>query len=143
MAVSEMDYMNIGGGGRTPIKIASITTTSSQTIVDAISALKTSAGDKLTQALANNWNTLCFRITTTQGVGYIFICNTYIPSYNVFFTCSYINSAGTTISVRDIYIDLTSTNDHKMRIGGTTTSGTSLSSQSTVGSYAGTWELYY
>lgn len=139
MAYSEMDYMNIGGG-RTPIKIASVTSTSGQTIVDVLTALKNNAGSKLTQALNENWNTLCLKFTTSYGVVYEYRITTYIPTINVFFTNMHINSAGSSIYTRNIVIDLTSSNAHKLCEATTSNSGTTFNNVTTAS--AGTWELY-
>lgn len=151
MATSEL-VLGSSGGGRTPIKIASVTTNLNDNIVDVLTALKTNAGSKLAQALNENWNTLYLRTyvyntTLNTYVIHLFkLSTTVIPTNttgNAIFTEVYMNTAGDRSVVQNIIIDLTSSNNHKFTTSTITASGTTISSATTVGtSFVGEWELY-
>lgn len=123
-------------GGRTPIKIGETTVTSGQTVVSAISALKASAGSKLTNAIADTWGTLKIKITNSI----IFNAN-YVGSDICLFTYTVCNTSK--ILYYTLYMNLSNDSAHSLVSWEVSASSTTNTTSSTVpNALAGTWELY-
>ena len=135
MAVSEMDYMNIGGG-REPITVAEFTATATMTYGQVLIGLKNNGGQKLKNVITNYAN--------------VKLINAYGNEYIKVYTSNDGNGAdfvstvlGSRINIYDAHIDFTTDSNNKYMESLSAAAPTDKTSNTITSDFVGTWKIVY